>query len=50
VPYTVLANSNLSTTNWIAISTTATNGTGSFQFIDPNATNFPHRFYMLSGP
>jgi autotransporter-associated beta strand protein len=50
VSYTVLASTNLSTTNWISIGTTGANGTGSFQFIDSNAPNFPHRFYILSGP
>lgn len=44
--YTLLANTNLSTTNWISLGVlTATNGV--LQFTDQTATNYPTRFYRL---
>ena len=49
--YTVWANTNLTTTNWISIGTAATPAnTNAFQFTDQNATNFPQRFYRFSWP
>jgi len=48
--YTVLANTNLATTNWVNIGTAAANGLGMFQFTDFNATNYPMRFYRFSWP
>jgi autotransporter-associated beta strand protein len=48
--YTVQANTNLSTTNWIAIGSALANGQGQFQFIDPDAPNHPMRFYRFLLP
>jgi len=48
--YTVQANTNLNTTNWIAIGTALANGQGQFQFIDPDAPNHPMRFYRFLLP
>jgi hypothetical protein len=48
--YTVLAATNLNTTNWISIGTANVNGAGAFQFTDSNAIHFPQRFYRLYGP
>ena len=39
--YIVQANTNLSTTNWVSITT----NTAPFTFADPAATNYPTRFY-----
>jgi hypothetical protein len=48
--YTVLANTNLATTNWVNIGTAMANGLGTIQFTDFNATNYPMRFYRFSWP
>ena len=48
--YTIQANTNLNTTNWLNIGT-ANSGTGSqFQFLDTNAGLFPMRFYRVVSP
>jgi len=47
--YTVWANTNLTTTNWIILGTAAAVSTN-VQFIDGNATNFSRRFYRFSWP
>jgi autotransporter-associated beta strand protein len=48
--YTVWANADLRTTNWLNIGTAMANGSGAFQFTDPGATNYSKRFYRLSWP
>jgi hypothetical protein len=48
--YTVQANTNLVTTNWLAIGTTTTGPLGDFQFTDLNAGIFSKRFYRLFHP
>ena len=49
--YTVLANTNLSTTNWIAIGTAmASPVNGTMQFTDSDAASFPIRFYRFLMP
>ncbi len=48
--YTVWANTNLTTPNWLDIGTATANGAGALQFTDPNATHFPDRFYRFSWP
>lgn len=48
--YTLWANPNLKTTNWLNIGTATANGSGLLQFTDQNATNFPMRFYRFSWP
>lgn len=46
--YQVQANTNLATTNWIAIGTVTANGSGIIEFDDPDATNQTQEFYRLS--
>lgn len=48
--YTVLANTNLATTNWIPIGTATAGGFGTLQFIDSSASQFKQRFYRFSYP
>jgi autotransporter-associated beta strand protein len=49
--YTVWANTNLCTTNWISIGSVGVPAnTNAFQFTDTGATNFPVQFYRLSWP
>jgi fibronectin-binding autotransporter adhesin len=48
--YTILANTNLTTTNWIDIGTAPANGAGSFFFYDSNTLVYPQRFYKLQPP
>jgi hypothetical protein len=48
--YTIQANSNLSTTNWIVLGTAPANGSGVFSFTDTNAPSFPMRFYRAVSP
>ncbi|HSY17018.1 MAG TPA: autotransporter-associated beta strand repeat-containing protein [Candidatus Acidoferrales bacterium] len=50
VTYTVSANTNLLTTNWVNIGTATANGLGVFQFTDPGAINYLVRFYRFSWP
>lgn len=47
--YSVWANTNLATTNWITIGTAVANGTN-VQFVDPNTSLFKMRFYRFSWP
>jgi hypothetical protein len=47
--FRVLANTNLSTTNWLTLGT-VTNVTGSVQFTDTGATNQGRRFYRTVSP
>ena len=46
--YKIQASTNLSTTNWQAIGTATSDGTGAIQFYDSGATNQLRRFYRLS--
>ena len=48
--YTILANTNLTTTNWIDIGTAPANGSGSFFFYDSNTLVYPQRFYKIQPP
>ena len=48
--YTILANTNLATTNWVNIGTASANGSGYFFFYDSNVLNFPRRFYQIQSP
>jgi hypothetical protein len=48
--YTILANTNLTTTNWIDIGTAPANGSGSFFFYDSNVLVYPKRFYKILPP
>jgi autotransporter-associated beta strand protein len=50
VLYTVEANANLNTTNWLAIGTALANFNGAFSFVDTNAPSFPMRFYRFVLP
>jgi hypothetical protein len=47
--YTVWANSNLATTNWVSIGSATVAGSV-IQFVDTNASYFTSRFYRLSAP
>jgi hypothetical protein len=48
--YTILANTNLDTTNWVDIGAASANGSGSFLFYDSNVLSYPQRFYMIQIP
>ncbi|MBI5383580.1 MAG: hypothetical protein HZA90_02725 [Verrucomicrobia bacterium] len=48
--YTVLASTNLVTTNWIPIGTVTADGGGHLQFTDPDAASFTQRFFRFSLP
>lgn len=49
--YTIWANTNLTTSNWVSIGTASPPpNTNAFQFVDSNATNFSMRFYRISWP
>jgi hypothetical protein len=48
--YTVWANTNLTTTNWLDIGPATASSAGGLQFTDLAATNFPMRFYRFSWP
>ena len=55
LPYgtnTVLTSTDMTVplTNWTALGSGAEVLPGQFQFIDPQATNFPQRFYRISSP
>ena len=43
--YTIQANTNLSTTNWLVVGSAPADGSGLFSFSDTNAPPFPRRFY-----
>jgi hypothetical protein len=46
--YSVQANTNLATTNWITVGTAPTDANGALQFTNTSA--FPQRFYRLQSP
>jgi len=48
--YSILANTNLATTNWVDIGTASANGSGYFLFYDSNVLSFPQRFYQIQPP
>ncbi len=48
--YTIQANTNLSTTNWLVIGTSPADGSGLFSFTDTNAPTFSNRFYRARLP
>lgn len=48
--YTVSANTNLISTNWIPIGTATTDISGALRFTDPAASNSLQKFYRLSAP
>jgi hypothetical protein len=49
--YNVLANQDLSTTNWTKIGTTICDPqTGAWTFVDAGALNYSKRFYRLQAP
>lgn len=55
IPYgtnTVLTSPDMTVplTNWTALGSGTEVSPGQFQFIDPQATNFPQRFYRISSP
>ena len=45
--YSIQASTDL--TNWITLAV-LTNATGTFQFVDPDSTNLPRRFYRVTAP
>jgi hypothetical protein len=45
--YSVQANVNLATTNWITLGTVVAGTNGAINFTDSNAASFPMRFYRL---
>ncbi|HKI70068.1 MAG TPA: choice-of-anchor Q domain-containing protein, partial [Verrucomicrobiae bacterium] len=50
--FTVLASTNLALplTEWTPIGNAAQNPPGQYQFTDPDATNYPQRFYQVVSP
>lgn len=50
VPYTVQANHDLTTTNWVSIGTAPANGSGKIYTLDADSNNYPIRFYRLRLP
>jgi hypothetical protein len=50
--FTVLAATNLALplSSWTPIGNAAQNPPGQYQFTDPGATNYPHRFYQVVSP
>lgn len=48
--YTILANTNIASTNWSSIGTATANGSGIFFFNDTNAALFPQRFFRVQFP
>ncbi len=50
VTYTVQANTNLATTNWLNIGTAPANGLGVFYFNDTNVPANPQRFFRILPP
>jgi hypothetical protein len=47
---TVQANTNLAATNWVDLGQATADGGGVIQFPDPDAANYPERFYRLRQP
>jgi hypothetical protein len=51
VNYQLLATTNISAPIiWLPLTNQTADGSGAFQFIDWNATNFPQQFYKITGP
>jgi endo-1,3-1,4-beta-glycanase ExoK len=51
VNYQLLTTTNLAPPIiWLPLTNQTADGTGAFQFIDWNATNFPQQFYEITGP
>jgi autotransporter-associated beta strand protein len=51
VNYQLLATTNLvPPIIWLPLTNQTADGSGAFQFIDWNATNFPQQFYQITGP
>jgi beta-glucanase (GH16 family) len=51
VNYQLLTTTNLTPPIlWLPLTNQTADGTGAFQFIDWNATNFPEQFYQITGP
>jgi autotransporter-associated beta strand protein len=48
--YTVQANADLTTGNWITIGSATADGSGNIQFTDPNAPGYQQRFYRFTSP
>ena len=48
--YTVWANTNLTTANWITLGAATASGSGQIQFTDTNSASFKQRFYRFSWP
>jgi autotransporter-associated beta strand protein len=48
--YSVLANTNIATTNWVNIGMVVSDQSGGLTFIDPNAPNYQQRFYRFRSP
>jgi hypothetical protein len=51
VNYQLLTTTNLTLPIlWLPLTNQTADGSGAFQFIDWNATNFPQQFYQVTGP
>ena len=50
VTYTIQANTNLATTNWVNIGTAPADGSGAFFFNDTNVLSYPQRFFRILTP
>lgn len=51
VNYQLLATTNLTPPIiWLPLTNQTADGSGAFQFLDWNATNFPQQFYQVTGP
>lgn len=48
--HSVLASTNLGTTNWMSLGAAVADGVGGLSFTDLQSTNFPQRFYRLRFP
>jgi hypothetical protein len=48
--YVLFASTNLALPTWIPIATGIAGANGLFQFTDPQATNWPQRFYRVTSP
>ena len=45
--YSIEANTNLSTTNWVSLGSIMADQNGAIGFTDTNAPSFPTRFYRF---
>jgi len=50
VTYTVQANTNLATTNWVNIGAVTGGSSGVFSFNVTNVVSFPQRFFRIQTP